>query len=102
MNKKEIIEQAEDVVTSNPKTIDTDNVANILETQSKNITPHSINPNDQPNDDLTLNDVAAVTGNKTCEDIRYKKYFKMLHFGVPPQAVKMKMDAEGIDPHILE
>lgn len=32
----------------------------------------------------------------------YKKFFKMLQVGVPMRAVKMKMQAEGVDPCLLE
>ena len=32
----------------------------------------------------------------------YTKYFKMIHFGVPKQAVKLKMQQEGLDPTVLE
>ncbi|KAG5315436.1 WASC3 protein, partial [Acromyrmex insinuator] len=35
------------------------------------------------------------------KDPRYEKYFKMLHFGVPKQAVKLKMEQEGLDASIL-
>lgn len=42
------------------------------------------------------------TGVKVCEDIRYDKYFKMKQFGVPAEAVKLKMFAEGLDPALLE
>ncbi|KAL5279895.1 CCDC53 family protein [Megaselia abdita] len=43
-----------------------------------------------------------VKGVKACEDFRYKKYFKMVQFGVPPSGVKQKMSAEGFDPEILD
>lgn len=36
------------------------------------------------------------------KDPRYEKYFKMMHFGVPKEAVKLKMRQEGLDPSILE
>ncbi|XP_012523623.1 WASH complex subunit 3 [Monomorium pharaonis] len=36
------------------------------------------------------------------KDPRYEKYFKMLHFGVPKQAVKLKMEQEGLDSSILD
>ncbi|XP_028133267.1 WASH complex subunit 3 [Diabrotica virgifera virgifera] len=36
------------------------------------------------------------------DDPRFKKFFKMLQFGVPEPAVKLKMKNEGIDPSILE
>ncbi|XP_064537683.1 WASH complex subunit 3 [Drosophila montana] len=43
-----------------------------------------------------------VKGVKVCEDIHYKKFFKMLHVGVPAPAVKIKMQTEGLDPHLLD
>lgn len=43
-----------------------------------------------------------ATGIKASEDIRYKKYFKMLQFGVPAPAVKLKMIADGLDARLLE
>ncbi|GAB0093509.1 WASH complex subunit 3 [Sergentomyia squamirostris] len=42
------------------------------------------------------------SGVKACEDVRYRKYFKMVHFGVPPPAVKQKMSAEGLEADILD
>lgn len=42
------------------------------------------------------------TGVKAKDDYRYKKYFKMVHFGVQPTAVKLKMQSEGIDPDLLD
>lgn len=41
-------------------------------------------------------------GPRALEDSRFKKFFKMVQFGVPPQAVKLKMESEGIDSSILE
>lgn len=41
-------------------------------------------------------------GVRVADDDRYRKYFKMLQFGVPPAAVKLKMSSEGIDPMMLE
>ncbi|CAL7934583.1 unnamed protein product [Xylocopa violacea] len=35
-------------------------------------------------------------------DPRYEKYLKMVHFGVPKEAVKLKMKQEGLDPSILD
>ncbi|XP_059474879.1 WASH complex subunit 3 [Neocloeon triangulifer] len=43
--------------------------------------------------------VAAVLAEP---DPQYTKFFKMVQFGVPPQAVKLKMISEGLDPNILE
>lgn len=48
------------------------------------------------------NDNKTVNGVKACEDKDYRKYFKMLQFGVPAPAVKMKMANDGRDPDILE
>lgn len=66
-----------------------------------------------PTPDTNVTDVAEeqqptqiveeeIKGVKACEDHRYKKYFKMVQFGVPPSGVKQKMSAEGFDPTILE
>jgi len=35
------------------------------------------------------------------KDPRYAKYFKMLQLGVPENAVKQKMELEGVDPSVL-
>lgn len=42
------------------------------------------------------------TGVRVCDDVRYDKYFKMKLFGVPVEAVKLKMSAEGLDSSLLE
>lgn len=41
-------------------------------------------------------------GVRVSEDVRYRKYFKMLQVGVPAPAVKQKMQAEGLQPQLLE
>lgn len=46
--------------------------------------------------------VEPVKGIKITEDIRYKKYFKMMQMGVPAAAVKIKMQIEGFDGDLLE
>lgn len=43
-----------------------------------------------------------VKSHKACEDERYKKFFKMVQFGVPANAVKIKMQTEGVDASVLE
>lgn len=45
---------------------------------------------------------AEIKGVRVCEDIRYKKFFKMLQVGVPAPAVKIKMSTEGLDSEMLE
>jgi len=39
---------------------------------------------------------------KVKDDPRYQKFFKMLNFGVPKQAVMNKMRAEGLDPELID
>lgn len=46
--------------------------------------------------------ITTPTGVKASEDYRYKKFFKMMHFGVPQQAAKNKLISEGLDPSVLE
>ncbi|XP_041449721.1 WASH complex subunit 3 [Drosophila obscura] len=43
-----------------------------------------------------------LVGVRACEDVRYMKFFKMLHVGVPAPAVKQKMNTEGLDSQLLE
>ena len=43
-----------------------------------------------------------VAVKKVCDDERFSKYFKMLKMGVPMQAVKNKMKAEGLDDSVLD
>lgn len=60
---------------------------------------------DGPVDALPIETSASNTeiiGVKASDDVRYRKYFKMTQVGVPLQAVKIKMKADGIDPNILE
>lgn len=47
-------------------------------------------------------EIPEIVGVKACEDARYRKYFKMMQFGVQMAAVKLKASAEGFDPTILE
>ena len=39
---------------------------------------------------------------KISESAIYRKYFKMLKFGIPPAAVKQKMSSEGLDADFLD
>lgn len=43
-----------------------------------------------------------AVGVRACDDARYRKFFKMLQFGVPMPAVKLKMQIEGLESSILE
>ncbi|KAH8237517.1 hypothetical protein KR038_003532, partial [Drosophila bunnanda] len=63
-------------------------------TPESEITPVSEKPVDEA--------PAEPAGVRACEDVRYRKFFKMLHVGVPAPAVKQKMQSEGLDPRLLE
>lgn len=52
----------------------------------------------EPTEDTT----PEPTGVRACEDMRFKNFFKMVQFGVPAEAVKIKMQAEGVEPSILD
>ncbi|EDV59290.1 WASH complex subunit 3 [Drosophila erecta] len=41
-------------------------------------------------------------GVRACEDLRYRKFFKMVQVGVPAPAVKQKMQSEGLEPRVLD
>ncbi|RZC38825.1 WASH complex subunit CCDC53 -like, partial [Asbolus verrucosus] len=51
--------------------------------------------------DLDLPEVKDQETEKTVNDPNLQRFFKMLQFGVPVDAVKLKMQLEGIDPSIL-
>ncbi|CAH0560697.1 unnamed protein product [Brassicogethes aeneus] len=59
----------------------------------------TVKTNNEPNILVNKNENNGI---KASEDPRYKKFFKMVHFGVPGPAVKIKMQNEGIDPNILD
>ncbi|KAF5284577.1 hypothetical protein FQR65_LT02403 [Abscondita terminalis] len=44
----------------------------------------------------------SVQSCKAADDPRFSKFFKMLQVGVPRQAVKNKMELEGLDPNIID
>lgn len=73
-------------------------------TQEIPSTPNDRNIDESENThvDHVDNEQDCVNGVKACDDARYRKYFKMLQFGVPPPAVKIKMQNEGFDPNVLE
>lgn len=74
------VHSVENVSSSDPSMVDTNELAGPLAGTSADV----------------------IAGVKAIEDFRYRKYFKMNQFGVPLEAVKMKMKAEGFDPNILE
>lgn len=44
----------------------------------------------------------AASGGTIKDDERYVKYFKLLKMGMPPEQVKLKMSADGVDPELLD
>ncbi|XP_065356881.1 WASH complex subunit 3 [Calliphora vicina] len=44
----------------------------------------------------------SIKGIKVSEHNSYKKFFKMLQVGVPAQAIKIKMQLEGLDTNMLD
>ncbi|KAH8377848.1 hypothetical protein KR093_007477 [Drosophila rubida] len=55
-----------------------------------------------PTEEIIEAQAEAKKGVRACDDVRYKKFFKMLHVGVPAPAVKQKMLSECLDPQRLE
>ncbi|KAI9916144.1 hypothetical protein PsorP6_016954 [Peronosclerospora sorghi] len=47
---------------------------------------------------------ASATPDGTCvkDDEQYAKFFKLLKMGMPPDQVKLKMSASGLDPNLLD
>ncbi|KAF4530500.1 hypothetical protein B566_EDAN017517 [Ephemera danica] len=51
-----------------------------------------------PHQEKTVEPSAPVAS----QDPQYSKYFRMVQVGVPVQAVKLKMQQEGLDPSVLD
>lgn len=90
--------------TTEPPKIATEPSAGVQDTQAIPSTSQT-NASDcsQATSGQDENDTSTVKdGVKACDDQNYRKYFKMLQFGVPAPAVKMKMTNDGFDPDILK
>lgn len=76
----------------------------IILSDSQNSNPSTTEDDKHDNQEVPIrtSEAVEVTGVRVCDDIRYDKYFKMKQFGVPAEAVKLKMSAEGLDPSLLE
>lgn len=57
---------------------------------------------EQKTAEVVESEMDVPIGPKACEDNRFIRFFKMVQFGVPAVAVKLKMKAEGLDPSVLE
>lgn len=49
----------------------------------------------------TIDEAASETSPANQNPI-LERYKKMIHFGVPLQAVKLKMQQEGVDPNLID
>lgn len=88
-------------IETEPK-IATEPTADVQETQAIPSTPQANENDGQVSSGQDENDNQTSNGVKACEDRDYRKYFKMVQFGVPAPAVKLKMANDGRDPDILE
>ncbi|XP_044731488.1 WASH complex subunit 3 [Chrysoperla carnea] len=91
------------VVTSQPEEINTKK--DVLEQHPEDETPKSVVDGNVSNVSENIktddNEKPVENGIRIKDDPTYSKYFKMLHFGVQEEAVRLKMQAEGLDPNIL-
>lgn len=79
---------------------------NVTQTHEVNKTSSSDNDIQEENnltENLTLPSIDTKhEETKIKIDVSYQKFFKMVQVGVPVQAVKLKMQNEGLDPNILD
>ncbi|KAI5711285.1 hypothetical protein M8J76_002935 [Diaphorina citri] len=61
--------------------------------------PESVTP--APNQEQSQSNVTDSSQPKEVPE-ELKRFFKMVQFGVPVQAVKLKMKAEGFDPSLID
>lgn len=92
--ENEPIEKEPQATTSSAPTQDTPPTSQATETVEEKPETQVESSQDDEND--------KSSGVKACDDTRYRKFFKMLQFGVPAPAVKLKMANEGFDPNVLE
>lgn len=76
----------------NPSEPDTLKTVEQIQTKTKTEEHPSPQPETPSNDNLI----------KISDSYHYKKFYKMIKFGVPPTAVKNKMRAEGLDGNLLD
>lgn len=93
-------EKPQELESESPTTIaaaqDTSSTSQATKTETETETENVESVHEQEQDDKQM------SGVKASDDTRYRKYFKMLQFGVPAPAVKLKMANEGFDPTVLE
>lgn len=75
---------------------------NVNENNTSKLDEVEIRKVDEPDSSETEPKDEEEEVQSAAKDPRYERYFKMLHFGVPKQAVKLKMEQEGLDASILD
>lgn len=78
--------------------IPVDDAVNFTKTHEVSTEETTYDETDKPEEEVPT----EVKGVRVCEDIRYKKFFKMVQVGVPAPAVKIKMRTEGLNAEMLE
>ncbi|XP_067009895.2 WASH complex subunit 3 isoform X2 [Anabrus simplex] len=71
------------------------------ETEIKSSVPQE-SENKETHEESNPQPMETESGPKASQDPRFAKFFRMIHVGVPIQAVRLKMQAEGFDPSVLE
>lgn len=92
----------ENSTTSGPSSTTTEPIPQSIDINANRVPSSEEVPTDVESRDETDEIEEHVKGIKITEDIRYKKYFKMMQMGVPAAAVKIKMQIEGFDGNLLE
>ncbi|OXU30129.1 hypothetical protein TSAR_006878 [Trichomalopsis sarcophagae] len=81
-------------------TAEVEDKSKVEETQQVEVTAEEI---DEPDNEVPIEPKVEETETQPISsDPQYAKYFKMVHFGVPKQAVKLKMQQEGLDSSMLD
>jgi Subunit CCDC53 of WASH complex len=94
----DLVVESAPIVISTPQPPDTENNTQNL------VNHHQVDDSEPPEKSIgaTATITEVVADDNTEPDPNYTKFFKMVQFGVPPQAVKLKMQSEGLNPDFLE
>ncbi|KAK0171017.1 hypothetical protein PV328_008785 [Microctonus aethiopoides] len=86
--------------------VDCDDAQSSNTVEKENDSESIVNAEDVTTQNLDETKSSEVTTVENVEPISkhplYEKYFKMVNFGVPKPAVKIKMAQEGLDPSLLD
>ncbi|XP_011874545.1 PREDICTED: WASH complex subunit CCDC53 isoform X2 [Vollenhovia emeryi] len=76
--------------------------SNVNENDTSKLEEVEARQGDEPDDSETKPKDEEKEVQSAVKDPRYEKYLKMLHFGVQKEAVKLKLEQEGLDTSILD